>query len=72
MRHVAAAKEPRMTHHDTDYRPDADPEHPIVVEAKRARAGRPGVPVLYVLLWSTALAVLVLLGIWFGFHHFVR
>jgi hypothetical protein len=69
---VAAAEEPSMTHRETNYRPDADPDHPIIVAPKQARAGRPGVPVLYVLLWSTALAVAILLAIWIGFHLAVR
>lgn len=61
-----------MTHDETDHRRDADPEHPIVLDAKRARAGRPGVPILYVLLWGIALVVIAFVIIWFIFYMRVR
>ena len=44
------------------------PEHPMELPPRRARGARRGLPVLYVLVFSTALAVVVLLAIWFGFH----
>jgi len=56
-----------MTNHETRYHSDGE-EHPTELRPTKARAGRKDVPILYVLLWSTALAVLVLLGIWLGFH----
>ncbi len=46
----------------------ANPEHPIELPPRRARGGRRGIPVLYVLVFSMALAIVVLLAIWFGFH----
>ncbi len=46
----------------------ADPEHPIELPPRRARGGWRGLPVLYVLVFSMALAIVVLLAIWFGFH----
>jgi hypothetical protein len=44
-------------------------ERPIVTTPKRARAGRLGIPVLYVLIAGTALAVVALVIIFFVFHH---
>jgi hypothetical protein len=70
-RSVAAAKELRMTNHDTHYHTSTG-EHPVELKPNRARAGRKDVPILYVLLWSTALAVLVLAAIFFGFHAMVH
>jgi hypothetical protein len=70
-RSVAAAKEPRMTNHDTRYHSGTE-EHPVELKPNRARAGRKDVPILYVLLWSTTLAVLVLAAIFFGFHAMVH
>lgn len=59
-----------MANNETHYRPAE--ERPAELEPDRARAGRKDVGILYILLWSTALAVLVLLGIWFGFHAIVH
>ncbi|HEY0146827.1 MAG: hypothetical protein WDN29_15510 [Methylovirgula sp.] len=59
-----------MTNHDTRYHSGTD-EH-VELKPNRARAGRKDVPILYVLLWSTALAVLVLAAIFFGFHAMVH
>ncbi len=70
-RRVAVLKEPRMTNHDTRYHSGAE-EHPVELKPNRARAGRKDVPILYVLLWSTALAVLVLAAVLFGFHAMVH
>lgn len=47
-------------------------EHPIIIETKRARAGRKGVPILYVLLISTALAVIAFAIIYGAFFHHIR
>ncbi len=60
-----------MTNHDTHYHSGTE-EHPVELQPNRARAGRKDVPILYVLLWSTALAVLVLAAIFFGFHAMVH
>ncbi len=70
-RDVAVPKELRMTNHDTRYHPSTE-EHPVELKPNRARAGRKDVPILYVLLWSTALAVVVLAAIFFGFHAMVH
>jgi hypothetical protein len=70
-RSVAAAKELRMTNHTRTIIP-APRIIPVELKPNRARAGRKDVPILYVLLWSTALAVLVLAGIFFGFHAMVH
>ena len=59
-----------MTNHDTHYH--STEERPVELRPNRARAGRKDVPILYVLLWSTALAVLVLAAIFFGFHAMVH
>ncbi len=65
-----------MTNHDTRYHSgtqehSATEEHPVELKPNRARAGRKDVHILYVLLWSTALAVRVLAAIFFGFHAIV-
>ncbi len=59
-----------MTNHDTHYR--SDEQRPIELKPNQAREGRKDVPILYVLLWSTALAIIVLAGIWLAFHAVVR
>ncbi len=61
-----------MTHHETHYRSGSDEEHPIEIEPRQARGARKGVPILYVLLASMALAIIVLLGIGLGFHAIVH
>lgn len=61
-----------MVQHEPGRRPDADPEHPIVLEPRRARAGRRGLPVLYVLLWSIALVVVIFAVLWFTFYPHVH
>ncbi len=47
---------------------DHQEDRQIVIEPKRARAGRKGLPVLYVLLFSTALAIIALFAIWAVFY----
>ena len=61
-----------MTYDESNHRRDADPEHPIVLDAKRARAARPGLPILYVLLWGLALVVVAFAIIWFVFYAHIR
>lgn len=57
-----------LSNSQNEHDASADPEHPIELPPRRARGARRGLPVLYVLVFSTALAVVVLLAIWFGFH----
>jgi hypothetical protein len=59
-----------MTNHETHYR--SGEQRPIELKPNQAREGRKDVPILYVLLWSTALAIIVLAGIWLAFHAVVR
>lgn len=61
-----------MSYDEPTPRRDADPEHPIVLDSKRARAGRPGIPILYVLLWGLALVIVAFAIIWFVFYAHVR
>ena len=56
-----------LSNSQNEHDASADPEHPIELPPRRARGARRGLPVLYVLVFSTALAVVVLLAIWFGF-----
>lgn len=61
-----------MTYDESNPRRDADPEHPIVLEAKRTRPGRPGFSVLYMLLGGLALVIIAFVIIWFVFYAHVR
>ena len=60
-----------MTNHETHYRSGAH-DRPIEIKPNQAREGRKDLPILYVLLWSLALAILVLFAIWLVFHASVR
>jgi hypothetical protein len=67
-----------MTYHPAENRnqplnqPHDSDEHPIVINAKRAKSARRGLPILYVLIASSALIVIAFLVIFFVFHHAVR
>jgi hypothetical protein len=47
----------------------ADEERPIEIDVRRARGGRKGIHVLYVLVASCALILIAFSIIYFVFHH---
>ena len=60
-----------MTNHETHYRSETH-ERPVELKPNQAREGRKDVSILYILLWSMALAIVVLLGVWLAFHLFAH
>jgi hypothetical protein len=56
-----------MTNHPIQ----ADGDRPIKIDVRRARGGRKGIPVLYVLVASCVLIVIAFSIIYFVFHHAV-
>jgi hypothetical protein len=62
-------KEIAMADHNVETRDRSEEarNRPIEINAKRARGGLPGVPVLYVLIAATALIVVAFLVIYFVF-----